>query len=40
MDADHAKRVADFALYIRQDHAERAPARLGTAILDLDEEPW
>ena len=39
-DEEHARRVADLALYIRQDHAERDLVRLGNAILELDESPW
>jgi len=32
LDAAHAKRVADLALYVRQHHAERDQASLGTAV--------
>ena len=32
-DEDHARRVADLELYVRQHHAERDLARLGSAIL-------
>jgi len=39
-DEEHSRRVADLALYIRQDHAERDLVRLGDAILELDESPW
>ena len=39
-DEDHSRRVADLALYIRQDHAERDLARLGKAILDMNAPPW
>jgi len=35
-DEDHARRVADLELYIRQHHAEADLARLGTAMLG----PW
>lgn len=40
MDEEHARRVADLALYIRQDHAERDLARLGTLVLESAEVPW
>ena len=33
-DADHAARVADLALYVRQHHAERDLATLGRSLLD------
>ncbi|SMH45763.1 hypothetical protein SAMN06295885_2601 [Rathayibacter oskolensis] len=33
LDAEHAKRVADLALYVRQHHAERDDASLGRALL-------
>jgi len=39
-DEDHSRRVADLALYIRQDHAERDLARLGKAILGMNAPPW
>jgi hypothetical protein len=32
-DEDHARRVADLELYLRQHHAERDLARLGEATL-------
>src|SRR6185437_6693279 len=32
-DEDHARRVADLQLYVRQHHAERDLARLGAAVL-------
>lgn len=32
-DEDHARRVADLELYVRQHHAERDLARLGSAVL-------
>jgi hypothetical protein len=32
-DEDHARRVADLELYVRQHHAERDLARLGAAVL-------
>jgi hypothetical protein len=40
LDADHARRVADLQLYVRQHHAERDDAALGAAILDRGGEPW
>jgi len=40
LDEEHARRVSDLALYIRQDHAERDLARLGAQVLELDETPW
>jgi hypothetical protein len=33
-DDDHARRVADLELYVRQHHGERDLARLGSAVLD------
>ncbi|MWJ20529.1 SAM-dependent methyltransferase, partial [Clavibacter michiganensis subsp. michiganensis] len=33
-DADHAKRVADLGLYVRQHHAERDDASLGGALAE------
>lgn len=33
LDAEHAKRVADLTLYVRQHHAERDDASLGRAVL-------
>jgi alkylation response protein AidB-like acyl-CoA dehydrogenase len=33
-DEDHARRVADLELYVRQHHAERDLARLGSAVLE------
>lgn len=33
-DADHAKRVADLGLYVRQHHAERDDASLGAALAE------
>lgn len=32
-DEDHARRVADLELYVRQHHAERDLAQLGSAVL-------
>lgn len=40
LDEEHARRVADLALYLRQDHAERDLARLAAHVLELDETPW
>ena len=40
MDEEHARRVADLALYVRQDHAERDLARLGGMVLDQGIPPW
>jgi alkylation response protein AidB-like acyl-CoA dehydrogenase len=37
---DHAKRVADLELYIRQHHAERDDASLGTALAKNASSPW
>jgi hypothetical protein len=39
-DADHAKRVADLQLYIRQHHAERDDASLGEALVRTGRSPW
>lgn len=39
LDADHAKRVADLQLYVRQHHAERDQASLGEALAGGD-RPW
>jgi alkylation response protein AidB-like acyl-CoA dehydrogenase len=40
LDADHAKRVADLTLYIRQHHAEKDQVSLGRALLAMGEPPW
>lgn len=40
LDAEHAKRVADLQLYLRQDHAERDIASLGGALLEGGVAPW
>ncbi|GAA4178901.1 acyl-CoA dehydrogenase [Gryllotalpicola koreensis] len=44
LDADHAARVADLQLYLRQHHAERDDAALGRALLDRladsGRRPW
>ena len=34
-DPDHARRVADLQLYVRQHHAERDEAALGAQVRDL-----
>lgn len=42
-DEDHARRVADLGLYLRQWHAERDQAALGRELVDLDPRagsPW
>ena len=39
-DDGHAKRVADLELYVRQHHAERDEAALGTALLADGDDPW
>jgi alkylation response protein AidB-like acyl-CoA dehydrogenase len=39
-DAEHARRVADLQLYIRQHHAERDQESLGRSIRSLEGEPW
>jgi hypothetical protein len=38
--AEHAKRVADLTLYIRQHHAEKDDASLGRALLAGGASPW
>ena len=40
LDAEHAKRVADLTLYVRQHHAEKDQASLGSAVLALEVSPW
>lgn len=40
LDRVHAKRVADLQLYIRQHHAERDQASLGSALLVRGRAPW
>lgn len=37
---EHARRVADLELYIRQDHAERDLARLGGKLRESGQLPW
>lgn len=39
-DEDHARRVADLQVYVRQHHAERDLARLGGLLLGADGWPW
>ena len=40
LDADHARRVGDLALYLRQSHAERDLEDLGTRSLEAGGRPW
>lgn len=40
LDEEHARRVADLTLYLRQDHAERDLARLGSKLLKEEAPPW
>jgi hypothetical protein len=40
LDAAHAKRVADLTLYVRQHHAERDQASLGSALVAAGTRPW
>jgi len=40
LDAEHAKRVADLQLYVRQHHAEKDLASLGGAVLETGSAPW
>ncbi|GIG23664.1 acyl-CoA dehydrogenase [Cellulomonas chitinilytica] len=37
---DHAKRVADLQVYVRQQHAERDDVSLGKALLGRPDLPW
>lgn len=39
-DAEHAKRVADLTVYVRQNHAERDLARLGELTAAGEDRPW
>ncbi len=39
-DEEHARRVADLDLYLRQWHAERDEAALGRHLLDAEGAPW
>ena len=40
VDEDHARRVSDLELYVRQHHAERDSARLGGLLWAQDGSPW
>jgi alkylation response protein AidB-like acyl-CoA dehydrogenase len=40
MDEEHARRVADLQVYVRQHHAERDSARLGRLLRDTEGAPW
>jgi len=40
LEPEHAKRVADLQLYVRQHHAERDDASLGSALAATDGLPW
>jgi len=40
LEDDHARRVADLQLYLRQEHAERDEAALGRHLLDAPQPPW
>ena len=40
LDADHARRVADLTVYLRQHHAERDDASLGRAVLGTERTGW
>ena len=40
LDEEHAKRVADLELYVRQYHAEKDQASLGEALLRSGTPPW
>jgi hypothetical protein len=40
MDEEHARRVADLQVYVRQHHAERDSARLGGLLRDGEDAPW
>ena len=39
-DAEHARRVADLTVYLRQSHAERDLADLGCDIAEAEGDPW
>ena len=39
-DVDHARRVSDLLLYLRQSHAERDLEELGRASLAIGRDPW
>ena len=40
LDEEHARRVVDLTLYLRQDHAERDLVRLGSRLLETEATPW
>ncbi len=40
LDTEHARRVADLELYLRQSHAERDLEQLGRAALESGAAPW
>ena len=40
LEEDHARRVADLQVYLRQHHAERDAASLGGRLLQAEVEPW
>lgn len=40
LEPEHAKRVADLQVYVRQHHAERDDASLGAALAAVDGSPW
>lgn len=40
LDEEHARRVSDLQLYLRQDHAERDLARLGSKLIAQEVAPW
>lgn len=40
LDEDHAKRVVDLQVYVRQHHAERDLASLGRTLAGASEPPW
>ncbi|HEY0215743.1 MAG TPA: acyl-CoA dehydrogenase, partial [Cellulomonas sp.] len=40
LEPEHAKRVADLQVYVRQQHAERDDASLGSALLRGGTRPW
>lgn len=39
-DEEHAKRVADLTIYVRQHHAERDQVSLGRAVVETASLPW
>jgi hypothetical protein len=39
-DEPHARRVADLTLYVRQHHADRDLAGLGSGLVESAEAPW